>query len=139
MSRAVRINIGTCYVALGKHREGIRILRASLQESQATGNVRLTARAWTNMGEAYFRLDDDRRARHCFKESEKICNTPDRQFADLLFVNAYYEWKLARTDQNPTRIRIAFGRLKSLRSSIEKKFPEIIDFDTYIERGRSDA
>jgi tetratricopeptide (TPR) repeat protein len=135
----IRINIGTCYVALGKHREGIRILRASLQKSQSIGNPRLTARAWTNMGEAYFRLDDERRARHCFSESENLCNTPDRQFSDLLFVNAYYEWKLASMDKNPTRTRIAFGRLKSLRSSIEKKFPEIIEFDAFIERGRSNA
>ncbi len=135
----IRINIGTCYVALGKHREGIRILRAALQESQASGNLRLVARAWTNMGEAYYRLDDSKRARHCFMESEKICNTPDRRFADLLFVNAYYEWKLARNSGNPTRNRIAFGRLKSLRSSIEKKFPEVIEFDAFIERGRRNA
>ena len=135
----IRINIGTCYVALGKHREGIRILRAALQESQNEGNVRLRARAWTNLGEAYHNTGNITRARHCFHESEAICNTPDRQYSDLLFVNAWYEWRMARADGNPTRARIALGRLKSLRSTIEKKFPEVVEFDSFIERGKSDA
>ncbi|MBD3867869.1 MAG: tetratricopeptide repeat protein [Acidobacteria bacterium] len=135
----IRINIGTCYVALGKHREGIRILRDALQECQNEGNIRLRARAWTNLGEAYHNIGNITRARHCFRESEAICNTPDRQYSDLLFVNAWYEWQMARADSNPTRTRIAFGRLKSLRSTIEKKFPEVVEFDSFIERGKSDA
>ena len=135
----IRINIGTCYVALGKHREGIRILRDALQECQNEGNIRLRARAWTNLGEAYHCIGNLTRSRHCFRESEAICNTPDRQYSDLLFVNAWYEWQMARADSNPTRTRIAFGRLKSLRSTIEKKFPEVVEFDSFIERGKSDA
>ena len=135
----IRINIGTCYVALGKHREGIRILRAALQESQNEGSIRLRARAWTNLGEAYHNTGNVTRARHCFQESEALCNTPDRQYSDLLFVNAWYEWRMARADGNPTRARIALGRLKSLRSTIEKKFPEVVEFDSFIERGKSDA
>ena len=135
----IRINIGTCYVALGKHREGIRILRDALQECQNEGNIRLKARAWTNLGEAYHNIGNVTRARHCFHESEAICNTPDRQYSDLLFVNAWYEWQMARADSNPTRARIAFGRLKSLRSTIEKKFPEVVEFDDFIERGKNDA
>jgi tetratricopeptide (TPR) repeat protein len=135
----IRINIGTCYVALGKHREGIRILRDALQECENEGNIRLRARAWTNLGEAYHNIGNVTRARHCFRESEAICNTPDRQYSDLLFVNAWYEWQMAQADANPTRTRIAFGRLKSLRSTIEKKFPEVVEFDSFIERGKSDA
>ena len=135
----IRINIGTCFVAMGKHREGIRILRAGLEEAKSIGNIRLLARAWTNLGEAQYKIGNIARASRCFRESEAICNTPDRQYSDLLFVNAWYEWKMAREDQNSTRARIAFGRLKSLRSTIEKKFPEVVGFDSFIERGRCDA
>lgn len=135
----IRINIGTCFVAMGKHREGIRILRAGLEEAKNIGNIRLLARAWTNLGEAQYKIGNTTRASRCFRESEAICNTPDRQYSDLLFVNAWYEWKMAREDQNSTRARIAFGRLKSLRSTIEKKFPEVVGFDSFIERGRCDA
>ena len=135
----LRINIGTCYVAMGKHREGIRILKSALQEAQHGDNTRLKARAWTNLGEAYYRTGNLSRAGHCFQESESLSNTPDRQYADLLFVNAWYDWKMARGSRNPTRTRIAFGRLKSPRSMIEKKFPEVVEFDNFIERGKSDA
>ena len=35
--------------------------------------------------------------------------------------------------------RIAFGRLKALRSNLERRFAEVDAFDEYVERGRSHA
>ena len=54
---------------------------------------------------------------------------------DILFLNAYYEWEMAAEADNPTRERISFGRLKALRSELERKFPEVEAFDSYMERG----
>ena len=58
---------------------------------------------------------------------------------DILFLNSFYEWKMALADENPTRERIAFGRLKALRSSLERRFPEVEAFDVHMERGRRHA
>jgi hypothetical protein len=46
---------------------------------------------------------------------------------------------MAQQEENPTRAKIAFGRLKALRSSLERRFPEVEDFDSYVERGRVHA
>jgi len=135
----VRINVGVCYVSMRKTREGIRLLRVALDEARASGHRRLEAHAWTSLGEAYFRLHDTRRARTCFAESSAIAGSEREPQNDLLFVNAFYEWKMAREEEAPTKEKIAFGRLKALRSGLEKRFPEVEAFDAYVERGRSDA
>jgi tetratricopeptide (TPR) repeat protein len=134
----VRINVGGCLVALGKHREGIRCLKAALDEARSGRHRRLEAQAWTNLGEAWFRQGDPRRAQACLRRSDALAGGEER-YTDLLFVNAWYEWRMAGREGNPTRERIAFGRLKTLRSSLERRLPEVDEFDAYIERGRSHA
>ena len=135
----VRIGIGNCYIDLGKTREGIRLVRAVLDEARAGGHRRLQAHAWSNLGQAYFRQNDTKRARACFRESEALAMYNNEKQPDILFLNAFFEWKMARNDENPTRERIAFGRLKTLRSSLERRFPEVEAFDEYMERGRRHA
>ena len=135
----VRTNIGTCYVALGKAREGIRMLRSSLLEARTGGHRRLEAQSWSNLGEAYFNLRDHRQARCCFRESDTLGIYNNEHQSDLLFFNAYYEWKMAIEESNPTREKIAFGRLKALRSGLERRFPESESFDAFVERGRNHA
>jgi hypothetical protein len=46
---------------------------------------------------------------------------------------------MASDQGNPTREKIAFGRLKVLRSNLERRFPEVEAFDAFVERRRSDA
>jgi hypothetical protein len=46
---------------------------------------------------------------------------------------------MAIEEENPTREKIAFGRLKALRSSLERRFAEVDAFDALVERGRSHA
>lgn len=135
----VRINIGTCYVVLGKAREGIRMLRSSIIEARNGSHRRLEAFAWRSLGLAYYRQKDFRRARGCFRESDALAVYNNERQIDILFFNAYYEWKMAGAENNPTREKIALGRLKTLRSSLERKFPEVDDFDQHIERGRAHA
>ena len=134
----VRINVGDCYVALGKTKEGIRMLRASLTEARSAGDRRLEAQAWSNLGEACLRASDHGQAQACFRQSDALASNPEK-YPDILFFNAFYEWKMAADQGNPTREKIAFGRLKVLRSSLERRFPEVEAFDSFVERRRSDA
>lgn len=135
----IGINIGTSYIALGKNREGVRLLRSAIDTCRKLGHRRLEALALSNMGEAFYRQGDMKRARRCFRHSDTIVRTGENDHTDILFINSYYDWKMAREGDNPTGAKIAFGRLKALRSSIEKRFPEVDKFDSYMERGRYDA
>ena len=135
----VRINIGGCFASMGKPREGIRLLRAALGEARFAGHRRLEAQAWSGLGEAHYRLADRERAHKCLRESDSIAGSGESKYPDLLFLNAFYCWKMAAEEQNPTREKIAFGRLKVLRSSLERRFAEVDAFDAFVERRRSDA
>jgi len=133
----VRTNIGACYVALGKTREGVRILRGALSEAHRGGFRRLEAHALSNLGEAYARAGETDTARACFRESDALAGSGSERYPDLMFFNAYHEWRMAMADGNPTREKIAFGRLRALRSSLERTLPEADAFDAFVERGRS--
>lgn len=135
----VRINIGGCFASMGKPREGIRLLRAALAEARFAGHRRLEAQAWSGLGEAHYRMADRERAQKCLRESDSIAGSAETKSPDLLFFNAFYSWRMAGEEQNPTREKIAFGRLKVLRSSLERRFPEVDAFDAFVERRRSDA
>ncbi len=134
----VRINVGDCYVALGKMKEGVRLLRAALAEAKAAGLRRMEAQAWSNLGEAHFRAHEQDQAQSCFRQSDALAGSPEK-YPDILFFNAFYEWKMAQGQGNPTREKIAFGRLKALRSSLERRLPEVEQFDAFVERRRGDA
>jgi tetratricopeptide (TPR) repeat protein len=135
----VRIQLGTVYSRMGKVREGLRIIKQGLQEAHHAGHRRLEAQAWSNLGSAYFKQKNLLRARSCFRESDALANYNNEKHPDILFHNAFYEWQMARSEINPTREKIAFGRLKALRSSIERSMPEVEAFDAYVERGRGHA
>ena len=135
----VRVNIGANYVAMGKIREGIRLLRSALEEARSGKHRRLEALCWSHLGEAYYQSEDPKRARSCFRESDTLVGRSQDRHDDVLFLNAYYEWKMADAEDNPTRSKIALGRLKMLRSSLERRFPEVEDFDRYVERRRAHA
>jgi tetratricopeptide (TPR) repeat protein len=135
----VRVNIGANYVAMGKIREGIRMLRAALAEAREWGHRRLESLAWSHMGEAYFKIKDFHRSHGCFRQSDTLAVYNNEKHSDILFSNAYYEWKMAEREDNPTRTKIALGRLKVLRSNLERRFPEVEEFDRYVERRRAHA
>jgi tetratricopeptide (TPR) repeat protein len=135
----VRTQIGACYVHIGKVREGMRIISGAIQEAHGEGHRRLEAHGWSCLGEAYYRQQNYARARSCFRRSDALASHNGTRHPDVLFHNAYYEWKMARAEGNPTGEKIAFGRLKVLRSSLERRLPEVEAFDAFVERGRSDA
>jgi transcriptional regulator with XRE-family HTH domain len=135
----LRINVSTYYVALGKSREGLRMLQENLTEARKGQHRRLEALAWSAMGDAYCRAKDPGRSRRCFRESDALAMRDSERQTDVLFFNAYYEWQMALKDDNPTRAKIAFGRLRTLRSCLERKIPEVEAFDEYVEKGRNHA
>lgn len=134
----VRINVGDCYVALGKMKEGVRLLRSALADARSAGLKRLEAQAWSNLGEAHFRAGEADQAQSSFRQSDALASAPEK-YGDILFFNAFYEWKMATNQGNPTREKIAFGRLKALRSTLERRFLEVEAFDSFVERRRSDG
>lgn len=135
----VRINIGACYVSLGKLREGIRLLRSALSECEHGGYRRLTATAWCRLGKGYYEAKRWQEARSCLRQSDTLAASNNETHPDILFYNAYYEWKMALEEENPTRAKIAFGRLKTLRSGLERRIHEVEWFDEFVERGQSHA
>jgi hypothetical protein len=90
-----------------------------MHEAHASGSRRLEAQAWSDLGEAHYLLPDHAQAQICFRQSDALAGGASERYPDLLFFNAYYEWKIAGEQGNPTREKIAFGRLKVLRSSLE--------------------
>ncbi len=134
----VRINVGDCYVAVGKTKEGVRMLRSALAEARTAGLRRLEAQAWSNLGEAHFRAGETAQAQSCLRQSDALASSPEK-YPDVLFFNAFYAWKMASDEANPTREKIAFGRLKALRSSLERRFLEVEAFDALVERRRSNG
>ena len=131
-----RIDLGDAYIALGKKREGQRLLQMAVQEARDSGSRRVEALAWANLGNAYYQSGEARRATSCFRESDALSVCNNDRYSDILFYNAYYQWKMAAADDNPTREKIAFGRLKALRSTLERRFPEVDSFDAFVEGGR---
>jgi len=131
----VRINIGSCYVARGKFREGTRLLRAGLQRARRTGHRRLAALSWSGLGEAYFRQKDHSRARQCLRESSTLAKFNNETQPDLLFFNAFYQWQIARESNHSSREKVSFGRLKVLRSRLERTFSEVREFDQFVKGG----
>jgi tetratricopeptide (TPR) repeat protein len=135
----LRVNVGTYYVSLGKAREGLRMLNEILAETRKGEHRRLESLVWSAMGEAYDRVKDPQRARRCFRESDALAMHNNERQNDILFFNAYHEWQMALRDDNPTGAKIAFGRLRTLRSSLERRFPEVEAFDEHVEKGRQHA
>jgi tetratricopeptide (TPR) repeat protein len=131
----LRINIGSCFVALDKHREGNRLLRAALQRARREGHRRLEALGWSSLGEACFRRGEHARARQCLRQSTTLASYNAEKHPDLLFYNAYYQWRIARESDNAGREKAAFGRLKVLRSRLERTFREVRAFDRIVKGG----
>jgi tetratricopeptide (TPR) repeat protein len=135
----VRLNIGSCFVYLGKIREGVRLLKVAVDQARSGGYRYLEALGYSSLGEAFFRQQDHARAQSCFRHSDAVAVAGETKYTDVMFLNAFYEWKIAGKQANPTREKIAFGRLKALRAGLERRFPEVDDFDAHVERGRAHA
>jgi tetratricopeptide (TPR) repeat protein len=136
MSVIVRTNLGGCMTQAGREEEGIAILRKALSHAKEKRYRRAAALCLTRLGEAFLQADDLNEARKHFGESDMLAASGNTYYHDILFLNAYRRWELARGEQNGTREKIAFGRLRHLRALIQRKFPEVESFDAFVEENR---
>ncbi|MBZ5640636.1 MAG: helix-turn-helix transcriptional regulator [Acidobacteriia bacterium] len=130
----VTTNLGGCLVELGRFDEGIARLRQAHAKARELGFRRVAALSLTRLSEAFMRRGERDRALQALSESDALASRPDEAYQDILFLNSYHRWQMARQDANPTREKIAFGRLRHLRSLLERRFPEVDEFDRHIER-----
>jgi len=68
--------------------------------------------------------------------SDSLASRPEGCFHDILFLNAYHRWRIERAEENGTGEKIAFGRLRHFRSLIQRRFPEVDEFDRHVQRTR---
>ena len=131
----VKLNLGPIYAARGQVREGVRLLLDARDEARKQGHRWTVASACAWLAETFFRSGDCARARQYLRESNAIASNGEVQYVDILFLNAYYLWKVSLAEDNSAEAKIALGRMKYLRPNLEQNLPEVRDFDRFIEKG----
>ena len=132
----VLTNYGGCLVECNRFDEGIATLREAHRNAQERGLRRVAALSLTRLGEAFIQLGDYEQAKSLFSESDCLASRPQGAYHDILFLNAFRRWELARQEENRTREKIAFGRLRHLRSLLQSRFVEVDEFDRHVEKTR---
>ncbi len=136
MKAMVLTNIGGCLAALGRFEDGIATLREAHCRAKEGGFRRVAALSLTRLAEAFRDHGDFSQARDMLVESDALASRAEDAYHDILFLNAYHRWGMARNEGHGTREKIAFGRLRHLRSLLQRRFPEVDAFDRHIEKTR---
>jgi tetratricopeptide (TPR) repeat protein len=131
----VKVNLGAIYSERGQPLEGKRLLLEARDEARKLGHRWTVASACAWLAEAHFKDEDHETARAYLRESNAVASNGDVQYVDILFLNAYYLWQIARAEQNAAEAKIALGRLKYLRPQLEQDLEEVRAFDLHMERG----
>jgi transcriptional regulator with XRE-family HTH domain len=130
----VMVNLGGSYIANGDFSKGMKMINESLAKAKENGYSRTAALSLTRMGEAYILKKQFHRARRCLRESDMLSDREEGKYSDILFLNTYRQWEIAQVEKNRVQEKIYFRRLKQLRSQVERRFPEIVKFDHFIEK-----
>lgn len=133
----IRINIGFCQAMLGKVDRGVRELREALQVAGKEGFRRCSTYALLYLGQIHLAKQEMVKARDFFEEAELMAHGGEERFVDILFQTAYHLWEMARLSGNQVQEKVYFGRLKFLRSQLDRHFLEVEKFDQFIEQGKS--
>ncbi len=128
------INIGSRLIASGRFKEGILLIKRAIKASEESSFRRITAYGFNKLAEAYFDKGDYKRAKLYIKKSDSRSETTEEKYVDIKFLNAFYSWKIALKEGDEIAQKLSFGRLKFFRKSLERRFPEVEEFDAYIER-----
>src|SRR5262245_27600170 len=121
---------------LGRVDRGIRELKEALQVASKEGFRRCSTFALLYLGQIHLLKQETIRARDYFEEAELMAHGGEERFVDILFQTAYHLWDMARTSRNQVQEKVYFGRLKFLRSQIDRQFQEVEHFDQFIEQGK---
>jgi transcriptional regulator with XRE-family HTH domain len=132
----VLTNLGGCLVKAGRFADGMAKLQVAHARARENGYRRIAALSATRMAEAHKQHGDTSLASREFMESDTLASDPAGPYNDILFLNSFHRWVSARADGNGTREKIAFGRLRHLRSLLERRFPEVDEFDRWVAKHR---
>jgi len=133
MQATVLTNLGGCLAALGRFEQGVATLREAHSRARDGGFRRVAALSLTRLAEAHLARGEHDEARELLRDSDALATRGDNNDTDILFLNAFHRWKMARDERHGTREKIAFGRLRHLRSMLQRRFAEVEEFDRYIE------
>jgi transcriptional regulator with XRE-family HTH domain len=136
MRATILINLGGCRAALSRVDAGTRLIREALDIARARKMRRAEALALTRLAEISMDRGDLKRARTLLVESDLAAKDGKEEFVDILFLNTFRTWEMARKEANAVRERLALGRLKHYRSFLERRFPEVDKFDAYIGKAQ---
>jgi transcriptional regulator with XRE-family HTH domain len=136
LALVVLTNLGGCLVKADRFAEGMAKLQNAHARSREHGYRRIAALSATRMAEAHKQRGDMSRASRELMESDALASDPSGPYNDILFLNSFHRWVSARQDGNGTREKIAFGRLRHLRSLLERRFPEVDEFDRWVAKHR---
>jgi tetratricopeptide (TPR) repeat protein len=128
----VQANLGGALVATGRFRAGVALLKQSLERARREEYRRPMALALTKLGLAHLGRKRHGIAREYLRQSDLVAEKGKESYYDILFINAYLNWQMARDSGRTTQERIHFGRLKFLRSLLESRFPEVDAFDAIV-------
>ena len=109
------------------------MLRTARTRAHESGFRKVTAIAVTRMAEGFKESGDLPRAKQLLDESDTLASRADGSYHDILFLNAFHRWEIVRSEGNGTGEKIAFGRLRHLRSTLQRRFPEVDAFDRLVE------
>ena len=137
MRATILINLGGCRASLSRVDAGTRLIREALDVSRAKKFRRTEALALTRLAEISIERGDIKRAKALLVESDLAAKGGNGEFVDILFLNTFRTWEMARKEANPVRERLALGRLKHYRSFLERRFPEVEKFDAYMGKVQS--
>lgn len=132
----VLTNLGGTLVKAHRHEDGVQKLDQAYARAAAKGYRRIAALAQARLAEAALQRGALQRAQQHLQESDTLAGGPGEPYHDILFLNTFHRWSLARQEGNATRERLQFGRLRHLRSRLERKFAEVDEFDRHVERIR---
>jgi tetratricopeptide (TPR) repeat protein len=131
----LQANLGYCHVMLNRTDKGLKEIREALALSRKEGLRRGTAYCLRILGQVYYKDEKLARAREYFEEAETTAHSSESPYIDILFQSAFYLWEIARREGNAVQDKVYFGRMRHLRSSLERHFDEVSQFDSYIEKG----
>ena len=141
MRATILINLGGCRASLSRVDAGTKLIREALEIARARNYRRTEALALTRLAEVSIERGDLKRARMLLVESDLAAKAGSESgaedYVDILFLNTFRNWEMARKETNPVRERLALGRLKHYRSFLERRFPEVDKFDAYIGKVQS--
>src|SRR5262245_27940599 len=80
----LRANLAAQYIALGKAREGTRLMAATIEEARGAGYRRQLAYAYSKLAEAHFKTRQAAEARRYAEESDVVAGAGPVKYMDIL-------------------------------------------------------